>query len=401
MFLAFFYLLKARGLRPSIHQWMTLMDALSRGMGGASLTGFYALCRAVLLTNEADFDRFDEAFLEFFRDVALGEDIPPEFLDWIAESPRVRDLDDRDEIWDSLVSYKELLKRLEERLLEQKERHDGGTYWVGTGGASTQGHGGFHEQGIRVGGEGRHGNALAVAAAHRYRDFREDEVLGVRQFQTALRHLRQYSSRDTAARTELDLPGTIDGTAANAGTLKLVYERPRVNTVKLLVLFDCAGSMEPYARLANRLFQAVSRANHFKDTRFYYFHNSVYDKLYRTAECITGDWVDSDYVLRLLDGEYRLVIVGDANMAPYELFMKSGIAVRGIYSGEPSIDRLRRFRRRFGHAVWLNPIPRARWSSQRGHETIAAIGDIFPMHELTLGGLDKAIRELLTRPAQM
>ncbi|MDR3305975.1 MAG: VWA domain-containing protein [Clostridiales Family XIII bacterium] len=395
MFLSFFYLIRLCGLKPSVHQWMTLTGALDLGLANASLTGFYDLCRSVLLTSETDFDKFDEVFLEYFREIAERPEIPPEFLEWLSESPRVTDGDERPEIREKLMEAEELLKRLEERIEEQKSRHDGGTYWIGTGGASTQGHGGYHERGIRVGGEGRHGHALEAIAGRRYRDFREDSILDVRQYQTAFRKLRQFSSRAQAARTELDLDETVRATSANAGGLRLVYERPRRNTVKLLVLFDCAGSMEAYARLTSRLFKAVSGANHFKDLRCYYFHNCVYDKLYTTPMCTPETSVGTDLVFRTLSGEYRAIFVGDAAMAPYELYRKSGVGIRGIYDGEPAIERLRRFRRKFPRAVWLNPIPRAAWENGRGHETIEAIAEIFPMYELTLRGIEQAIRRLL------
>ena len=165
----------------------------------------------------------------------------------------------------------------EERIKEQKEKHSGGNYWIGTGGTSTMGRGGYNKQGIRVGGEGRHRSAVQIAGERNFRDFRQDQILDIRQFQMAFRKLRQFSSKVEAQKTELDIDATIDETCENAGMLKLVFDKPRKNTVKVLLLIDSDGSMLMYSKLCNRLFQAVSQANHFKDLKVYYFHNCIYD----------------------------------------------------------------------------------------------------------------------------
>jgi len=395
VFLVFFYLLRARGLKPSVQQWMTLMEALNLGLEHASFTGFYHLCRSILLTSESEFDRFDQVFYEFFKDIAEAPEIPEEFLEWLSESPRITDAFDRPDILEEALEFEDLLKRLEERLKEQKERHDGGNYWVGTGGTSTQGHGGYNTQGIRVGGQGRHRSALAVAGERRFRDFREDNMLDIRHFQMALRKLRQFSSRDAGQKTELDLDETIEKTGKNAGRLELVFDKPRVNTVKLLVLFDCDGSMEPYRRISSRLFQAVSKNNHFKDLKFYYFHNCIYDMIYTSPECIRGEWMETDRIRHTLGGDYKVIIVGDAAMAPYELFQKCSNGLRGFYEGDPGFERLRQIRKHFDEAVWLNPIPEEWWEHDRGYRTIAAIRELFPMYGLTIEGLEQAVKKLL------
>ena len=259
------------------------------------------------------------------------------------------------------------------------------------------GRGGYHTTGIRTGGESRHKSALQIAGERNFKDFRDDKVLDIRQFQVAFRKLRQYSSRIDAAKTELDIDATIDETCENAGMLHIVYDKPRKNTVKLLLLIDSDGSMLPYSRLCNRLFQAVSKANHFKDLKVYYFHNCIYDNLYTTPYCKRGDWVETNWVLNNLDSEYKVIFLGDAAMAPSELFRKGGNAIIGLGNDELGIDWLKKFRRRYKRCVWLNPIDKDSWEYTYGYRTIQAIKEVFPMFELTLDGLEAAIKKLLVK----
>jgi uncharacterized protein with von Willebrand factor type A (vWA) domain len=376
-------------------QWMTLMRALEKGLAASGLTAFYQLCRSILVTSEADFDKLDLAFAEFFDGVTSPADLPEEFWRWLekAKDPRDPTLDDVFEQY--LRSLEELQKMFEERKEEQKERHDCGTYWIGTGGTSVFGYNGYNEQGIRTGGAGRHGRALQVAGERNFKDFRQDTVLDIRQFQLAFRKLRQYSARVDVRKTELDIDATAQETAEHAGMLRLVYEKPRRNTVKLLVLFDGGGSMHRFSDLCNRLFTAVSQANHFRDLKFYYFHNCVYDKLYKNPTCKHGDWVDTTYVLNNLGPEYKVIYVGDASMSVSELEDVYGGSYYGIRNEKPGIDWLRRLKRRYEKSVWLNPIPQERWGRVDGHATIDHIGRVIPMYELTLDGLDAGIKRLL------
>ena len=191
-----------------------------------------------------------------------------------------------------------------------------------------------------------------MAGERNFKDFRQDTILDIRQFQMAFRKLRQYSSRVDGEKTELDIDKTIDETCENAGMLKLVYDRPRKNTVKLLLLIDSDGSMLPYSRLCNRLFQAVSRSNHFKDLKIYYFHNCIYDHLYTTPYCKKEDWVETNWVLNTLDSEYKVIFVGDAAMAPSELYRKGGNAIIGLWNEElvsnGSISSRKGIKRKYG-----------------------------------------------------
>jgi uncharacterized protein len=397
LFLQFFYLLRARGLSVSVNEWLTLIEAMDKGLAGSSLTGFYHLCKSILVKSETEYDKFDSVFAEYFRGVTSPEDLPAEFWKWLNEDVRVRDLDDKTVMDDFLLELDELLQRFRERMEEQKERHDGGNYWIGTGGTSTMGHSGYNPRGIRVGGESRHKSAVQVAGERHFRDFRQDTILDIRQFQMAFRKLRQYSSRMDGDPTELDIDQTVDKTCESGGMLKIVYDKPRKNTVKLLLLIDSDGSMMPYSHLCNRLFQAASKSNHFKDLKVYYFHNCIYDYLYTTPLCRRGDWVDTDWVLSNLDSEYKVIFVGDAAMAPFELFRRGGNNVIGLFNEEPGIDWLRKFKRRYKKQIWLNPIEERYWENLYGRETLHEIGELFPMFELTLDGLERGIKKLLVK----
>lgn len=396
MFIDFFYLLRARGLSVSLDEWLCLIDALDKGLAANSLMEFYYLCRNVLVKCEADYDKFDMAFAEYFQGVEGVSDIPEELWKWLNERELERDMDDRPE---SAAEYDfdTLMEMFKERLSEQTEKHDGGSYWIGTGGTSAMGHGGYNPAGIRVGGYSRHKSAVKVAGERNFRDFRQDQALDSRQFQMAFRKLRQFSTRVDAAKTELDIEGTIDATCNNAGLLTLVYEKPRKNTVKLLLLIDSDGSMAPYTRLCNQLFHAVHQSTHLKDLKIYYFHNCVYDYLFTTPACRHGQWVETDWVFSNLDSEYKVIFVGDAAMSPYELVLRGGNQDWSMYNEEPGLAWLEKFRQRYKKCIWLNPIKEDRWKWARGARSIAMIGEVFPMFELTLDGLDKGIQKLLVR----
>jgi len=400
MFIKFFYLLRERGLKVSLNEWMSLMDALDQGLGQSSLSAFYYLCRAVLIKSESDYDKFDMAFAEFFHGIETPEEIPEEVWDWLD-----KDLADYGRIIDEKMKamlgegfdFDKLQEMLEQRLKEQKEEHHGGNRWIGTGGTSPFGHGGYNPAGIRIGGESRHRSAVQIAGERNFRDFRQDQILDIRQFQMAFRKLRQYSSRVDGAKTELDIDKTIDETCENAGMLKIVYDKPRKNTVKLLLLIDSDGSMLQYSRLCNRLFQAVSKSSHFKDLQVYYFHNCVYDHLYTTPYCRRGDWVETNWVLGNLDSEYKVIFVGDAAMAPSELFQKGGNSYIGLWNKELGIEWLNKFKRRYKKVIWLNPISKNSWDWAYGARTIDAIRNTFPMFELSLDGLEAGIKKLLVK----
>ena len=395
MFLEFFNVLRLHGLKISLDEWLVLIDALNRGMAENSLMEFYYLCRNVLIKSETEYDKFDQAFAEYFKGIESVDEIPQELRDWLSHDELERMLEDMPD-WAKEYDLETLRKMFRERLSEQTEKHDGGNYWVGTGGTSPFGHGGYNPAGIRVGGEGRHQSAIQIAGERNFRDFRQDNELDTRQFQMAFRKLRQFSSRVDAAKTELDIDATIDATCDNAGLLKLVYEKPRKNTVKLLLLMDSDGSMRSYSKLCSQLFQAVNQSTHLKDLKIYYFHNCIYDYLYTDPYIIDGRWIETDWVFRNLGSDYKVIIVGDAAMSSYELTARGGNINWYAWNNEPGIDWLKKFNRFYHKVIWLNPIKESRWTHAWGARTIQMVREIFPMYELTLNGLDKGIHKLLT-----
>ncbi len=395
MFLEFFKLLRLHGLKISLDEWLTLIDALDKGMADNSLMEFYYLCRNILIKSETEYDKFDQAFAEYFKGIESVDEIPDELKEWLSQGELERLLEDMPD-WAKEYDLETLRRMFRERLQEQTEKHDGGNYWVGTGGTSPFGHGGYNPAGIRVGGTGRHQSAIQIAGERNFRDFRQDNELDTRQFQMAFRKLRQFSSRVDSAKTELDIDATIDATCENAGMLKLVYDKPRKNTVKLLLLMDSDGSMRTYSKLCSQLFQAVNQSTHLKDLKIYYFHNCIYDYLYTDPYIIDGRWIETDWIFKNLGSDYKVIIVGDAAMSSYELTARGGNINWYAWNNEPGIDWLKRFKRSYDKVIWLNPIKESRWTHAWGARTISMVREIFPMFELTLNGLDKGIHKLLT-----
>ncbi len=395
MFSAFFYLLRAKGLDVSLNEWLTLMEALEKDLAHSSLTSFYYLARSILVKSETEYDMFDGAFLEFFKDIQQFEELPKELLDWLnnpKEKPNNYDKD-QDE-YNRSLSMEQIQKMLLERLQEQDSEHNGGKYWIGTGGMSVFGNAGNATNGIRVGGQSIRKSAMQVASERKFHDFRNDTVLDTRQFQMAFRRLRQFSSRIDAPKTELDVDHTIEETGNNAGNLKLVYQRPRQNTVKVLLLMDSGGSMDYYSSLCTSLFQAVSKSNHFKDLKVYYFHNCIYSKLYTDPYCIPGQWIDTNWVLDNLSSEYKVIIVGDASMDPSELLGRSYYNY-GARTEVTGMEWLKRFQAKYSHMVWLNPIVDMGWRSAFWRQTYDIIDKEFDMYPLTISHLEQALKKLI------
>ena len=384
----------------TIVEWMTLMEALSLGMADSSLTQFYYLARSVLVKSETHFDQYDLAFGRYFRGVEAPESLLEQVSQWM-KNPLPQYLfteAERNELIDKLgmPDWEKLREALEERLRTQDGAHHGGNRWIGTGGTSPFGHSGFHPGGIRIGGESYGRSAVKVAAERNYVEYRSDETIGIRQFEMALRKLRQFSTRLDGPKDELDLEGTIDETCRNAGTLKLVWERPRKNTVKLIVMMDIGGSMYEHANICSQLFSAVHKATHFKDIRFYSFHNCIYDSVYDEGGHMHRAIKTTD-LMNSYDSEYKLILVGDAAMAPSELLMQNGIIYWGQYNEDPGLTWLQRIAKRFPYNVWLNPIPEKYWEVTYGAKTIQIVREVFPMFELTLEGLDRAVKKLMVR----
>lgn len=397
MFINFFYQLKVYGVPVAITEWMMLMEALSLGMAKSSLTGFYYLARAVLVKSETHYDRYDMAFYSCFRDIETPLELTEKVLQWLENALPPRRISPEEhrlyEEWD----LDELRRRLEQRLQEQQEEHHGGDRWIGTGGTSPFGHSGYHPAGVRIGGESLNRSAVQVAAQRNFRGYRANAIIGVRQFEVALRKLRQLSSKVEGPFDELDLEETVRETGDKGGLLQLVWTRGRKNTVKVALLMDSGGSMEPYTRLCSQLFTAMNRSSHFKDMRFFYFHNCIYQHIYKEPSCFMRDAIRTEDFLRMIGPDYKIILLGDASMAPGELTMPGGAIDYSYNNDEPGIKWLQRIAARFNHTVWLNPIPASFWGRGTGNYTISAIREIFPMFELSAEGLEGAIKKLKVR----
>jgi len=391
--LDFLYELRARRVPVGLQEWMALMEALGLGLHESSLTGFYHLARSILVHSESHFDAYDQAFGQVFQGIeADALDLEGELERWLANPAMLRYLSPEEKAALEALDLEELRRQLEERLREQTERHQGGNRWIGTGGTSPFGHSGYHPTGVRIGGQAGGRSAAQIAALRRFRAYRSDLILDVRQIKVALRKLREL--RREGRQDELDLDGTIDETCRNAGELELIWRAPRRNNVKVLLLMDVGGSMDPYARTVSQLFSAAKQIKHFRDFKAFYFHNCVYEKVYsnaRFSEALTVAELVATY-----GQSYKLVMVGDAMMHPLELLEPGGAIDYWSENRTAGIEWLRRLANHYERRVWLNPEPPRFW----GHVTISAIRNLFPMFPLTLEGLDGAVAALVKSKAQ-
>lgn len=398
MFSKFFYTLKEFGLNITLSEWLTLQEALDRGLCGSSLTTFYYMARAILVKSETEYDKFDMAFERDFKAVQHEPELTKQMLRWLDKSDEEPDgrLSNEERYWlsneETLIEKEDIEQKFKERLKDQDSEHNGGSYWIGTMGKTSFGNTGGNVGGVRVGGKTGFQSAFAVVGERKYRDFRDDKVLDNRQFQMALRKLRQFSTKLDIPKTELDIDQTIDKTCNNGGCLQIVMEKPRKNAVKLLLLMDSGGTMIPYSTLLTELFQSVHKSNHYKDVKTYFFHNCIYSHLYNTPECENGDWIETEWMFRNLDSDYKVIVVGDAAMAPEELYSDSG-NYRGPNNGLSGEEWLLQLKRHYKKIVWLNPKMAPGHAPWREAET--AIKAIFPMYKLTVDGLNQAMAKLM------
>ena len=389
MLLTFFYALRTAGLRPSPQQLLALAGALRKGLHGQSLTGFYHLSRCTLLTSERDFDRFDLVFSNFFAGVEQAAlEIEESFFEWLQQAAQgeLPEITDEQRALFESTDFTELQRMFRELLAEQKEAHNGGSRFVGTGGSSPFGHSGVARPGFRVGGSSRNRRALQVAQSRRFRDYRHDKTLDIRQFSMALRRLRKFGR--TEGQEELDIDATIAETSRQGGELALVERRPKKPTMRVILLMDVGGTMDPFVAQVEALFSAASQASHFRELRAYYFHNCIYGQVFRDAAFT--DAVRLTELFHQTDKNYRLIVVGDAMMAPYELVASKHSLFFGGRIEERGWDCLVALRERFPRSTWLNPEPEKYWYG----ETLHQIRKLFPMHALTLDGLEESIKGL-------
>ncbi len=390
MFLDLFYELRGAGVPVGMQEWMTLMEALGKGLHGSSLLRFYHLSRACLVKSETYFDAFDRVFAHVFHGVEGEFDITEEILEWLRDPKNYQELtpEQRDAL--ERLSRDELMRRFLETLAEQTERHDGGGRWIGTGGHSPFGHGGEHPTGIRVGGPGRNRSAMKVAEERHFKDYRTDLTLDLRQMKVALRRLRRLTRQ--GPEIELDLDETIDETCRNAGEIELVFRPERRNNVRVLLLMDVGGTMDPFFEPVSKLVTALHEERGLRDLRAYYFHNCIYDHLYTDAGMWIRDSVPTGDILRRFDERWKVVLVGDAAMHPAELMEPWGNINPRRETQTPGIQWLQRIAEHFERSVWINPDPPRAWNHTR---TVQVIRRLFPMFHLTVDGVHDAIAALV------
>jgi uncharacterized protein len=390
-FVPFLFELRSRKVKVGAQEAVALAKALTLGLHDASLDGFYYVARSLLVHREADLDAFDQAFSAHFKGVqTISLEILDQIEEWLKNPKMQRQLSDEERALLESLDMEELRRLFEERMKEQKGRHDGGNRWIGTGGTSPFGARGQHPSGIRVGKQGGGRSAMAVADARMYQPYRSDLVLDVRQIEVALRKLRAF--RREGALLELDLEGTIDATAKNAGELEIVLEPPRKSNIRILLVMDVGGSMDPYAQLVSQLFSAAKRASNFRELKTYYFHNCIYGRLYKTEQF--SDPIGVREVLDQCGPEWKLVLVGDAAMHPAELlgagdweYWRTG---QQADTAKPGIRWLTELQDHFKKCAWLNPEPPSYWKGG----TAEMIAGVFKMFPLTLEGLGEAVQHL-------
>jgi uncharacterized protein with von Willebrand factor type A (vWA) domain len=393
----FFTDLRARGVPVTIPEFLSLLEALESRVVASSPEEFYYLARMALVKDEQHFDRFDRVFAEHFQgaDKVFAEILAQLPAEWLkAITGRLLTEEEKQKVR-SLGGWDRLLDTLRQRLKEQQGRHEGGNKWIGTAGTSPFGNDGFNPEGVRIGqATGRNRSAVKVWDAREYRNLDDSREFGTRHLKMALRRLRRFARE--GAPEELDLDGTIDATARNAGLLDLKLVPERRNAVKLLLLFDIGGSMDPHVQLCEELFSAA-RAE-FKHLEYFYFHNFPYERVWRENRRQYGAATPTWKLLRTFNPDYRVVFVGDATMSPYEIEQPGGSVEH--WNEESGRVWMARIAGHFPRLVWLNPEPEERWKwTPSVGITQALIGDrMFP---LTLRGLDAAMRELkraATRP---
>jgi len=383
MLIDFFYTLRAAKLPVSIREYLTLLEALQAGViddgGGPSVDKFYYLARTTLVKDEVQFDKFDRAFSAYFQGVEMLTDFTQEVpLDWLRQTLEV-ELGPEEKARIEKMGWDALMETLKKRFEEQKERHAGGSKWIGTGGTNPQG--------IRIGGTSRNKSAVKVWEQRAFRDYDDNRELGTRNIKVALRRLRRFA-REGAAE-ELDLDDTIHSTAANAGLLDIKLVPERHNKVKVLLLMDVGGTMDEHIHRVEELFSAAK--TEFKHLEFYYFHNCVYDFVWKNNRRRTTEKFPTWDLIRKYNRDYKLIFIGDATMSPYEIVQRGGSVEH--HNEEPGAEWLQRLTHAFPKFAWINPEPPGVWEYR---QSIAMVQQLMSqrMFPLSLAGLEQAMRLL-------
>ena len=387
MLIDFFFTLKSAKIPVSIKEFLVLLEALEKQVIAPSLDDFYYLSRITLVKDEANFDKFDKAFGAYFHGVeTLFEKNPEIPLDWLMKRLE-RELTPEQKAALEKFGYDKLMDRLKELLDEQKGRHEGGNKWIGTGGTSPFGNGGQNPEGIRIGGEGGNRSAVKVWEARTYRDYDSERELGTRNIKVALRRLRKFARE--GAQDELALDDTIRATANNAGWLDIKMQPERKNKVKVLMLMDVGGTMDDHIARVEELFSAAK--TEFKNMEFFYFHNCLYETLWKNNRRRHAERFASWDVLRKYPPDTKVIFVGDATMIPYEIVQPGGSVE--YHNEEAGAVWLQRFAQQFPKYVWLNPEPEQLWQYR---QSIAIVRQLMSdrMYPITMDGLERAMQML-------
>jgi uncharacterized protein with von Willebrand factor type A (vWA) domain len=383
----FFFTLKDAKIPVSIKEFLILLEAMQADIIDTTLEQFYYLARTTLVKNEAHYDKFDQAFGMYFKGLEAAHGTNAQIpADWLKRRME-RALTPEQKAQLEKLGYDKLIERLNELLKEQKERHEGGSKWIGTGGTSPFGNSGYHPEGIRIGGEGGNRSAIKVWEARTFRDYDDDLELGTRNIKIALRRLRRFARE--GLHEELALEDTIRSTANNAGYLDIKMQPERKNNIKVLMFMDVGGTMDDHIARVEELFSAAK--TEFKNMEFYYFHNCVYDYLWKNNHRRRTERFPTWDVLRKYPQDTKVIFVGDATMSPYEI-LQPGASVE--YSNrEAGAEWLQRFTRMFPSYIWLNPEPESIWQYRQSIDIIRQLMNnrMFP---ITLEGLERGMRLL-------
>ena len=392
MLIDFFYTLRAAKLPVSVKEYLSLLEALQANVVGpasdaCSMDDFYYLSRTALVKDEKHFDKFDRAFGAYFKGVEMIADFTKEVpLEWLQKILE-RELTNEQKAAIEKMGWDELMETLKKRLEEQKERHEGGSKWIGTGGTSPFGNGGYNPQGIRIGGKGGNKSAVKVWDQRAYQDYDDSQELGTRNIKVALRRLRKFAREGSA--DELDLDDTIRSTAANAGWLDIKMVPERHNNVKVLLLMDVGGTMDEHVARVEEMFSAAKAE--FKHMEFYYFHNCVYDFMWKNNRRRFAEKFDTWDIIRKYNKDYKLIFIGDATMSPYEILQPGGSVEYN--NEEAGAEWLQRLTHAFPKFAWINPEPLGVWQYR---QSISVIQQLMSnrMYPLTIKGLEEAMRAM-------
>ena len=391
MLLNFFFALRKGGLPVSINELLTLLETLKQRIAFANMEDFYHLSRACLVKDERNYDKFDRAFSLYFKELDTLEDFLEALIpeDWLRSEFEKSLTDEEKAEIESLGGLEKLIEAFKERLKEQKGKHEGGNKWIGTGGTSPFGNDGYNPEGVRVGGEGKQKKALKVWEKREFSNLDDSVELGTRNIKVALRRLRKFTR--VGLEEELDLDDTIRSTAKNAGLLDIKMVAEKKNAVKVLIFFDAGGSMDPYVKICEELFSAAK--TEFKHLEYYYFHNMLYDYVWRDNFRRFQEKTETYDLLRTYGSDYKIIFVGDASMSPYEIESPGGSVE--YYNKESGADWMERVTNTWDRVVWLNPVREDYWEHTPSIQRVRQLVEnrMFP---LTLGGLEEAMA-LLTK----